>query len=140
VELSPNDIGRSHRVGKPKTFASVTKVATPPRPRDILVQFASYRGRDKLFANKAGLRDSTHNGVYINEDLTRERSSILFEVRKLVKSKNVAGAWTADCNILVKTNDSSLIRVNTHRDLNSLRQRIESQHPTQGQELNRDRY
>ena len=50
------------------------------------------------------------------------------------------------CTLIVKTNDSSLIRVNTPRDLNSLRQRIreqsaiEGQHPTLGQELYRDRY
>jgi len=85
VELSPNDIGRSHRVGKPKTFASVTKDDTPPRPRDILVQFASYQGWDKLFVNKAGLKDSTHNGVYLNEDLTCERSSILFKNPRMLQ-------------------------------------------------------
>ncbi|WAR10532.1 hypothetical protein MAR_035608 [Mya arenaria] len=43
-------------------------------------------------------------GVYINEGLTRERSSDFYHARSLLKTKNITSVWTADGTILVRVN------------------------------------
>jgi hypothetical protein len=88
------EVDRCHRVGKAKKNKS----------RDILVKFTSYRARQKLYTMRTKLKDEGlgYQGVFVNEDLTRPRSELLFEARTLVKSKKLAGAWSADGNILIK--------------------------------------
>ena len=38
--------------------------------------------------NRKKLRDSELKGIYLNEDLTRKRSKLMFEARKQVKAAN----------------------------------------------------
>ena len=54
-------------------------------------------------------------GVYINEDLIRQRSQLLRKARKMVKNKNLLSSWSSDGTILV-------------RDLNDIVHRIQSEH------------
>ena len=65
VEISPNDIDRSHRVGKPS--ASKT--------RDILLKFATYRARQRLYDNRASLKNSEYDGVFLSEYLTMTKQA-----------------------------------------------------------------
>ena len=78
VPLTPGDIDRNHRVGRP---------GSKPQ-RDIIVKFVTYRVRERLFINRKKLRDSELKGIYLNEDLTRKRSKLMFEARKQVKAAN----------------------------------------------------
>ena len=96
-DLQINEIDRSHRVGKPD--------ATKTKHREILVKFTSYRARQKLYTMKRYLKENGYDGVFLNEDLTRTRSKVLFEARKVVKSDRAKGAWSADGNILIKDFD-----------------------------------
>ena len=98
----PEDLDRVHRVGKPEAG----------KDRQMLVKFATYRARRRVFSAKRRLnprhRDWTmlrpelqpetevvesnggagadqrreHSKVYITEDLTRSRANLLFQARK----------------------------------------------------------
>ena len=79
--IGPSDIDRSHRIGKPK-------VSGPkPRHRVIIVHFATYRHR--VYFKLMDLRDSENEdmkGMFINEDLTKLRSKLLFHARSLART------------------------------------------------------
>ena len=107
IELA--DIDRCHRVGNPNKMGT--------RHRDIIVKFATYRSRQNFYKLRTKLKDSGHNGEFVNEDLTRYRSSLLFESRKLTKLELAKGAWTSDGNILVKDNDDLVHRISIVSDL-----------------------
>ena len=64
----------------------------------------SYRYRAALFTGKTRLNDKTNfKGVYINEDLTRYRASLLRSAKKLVKEGKYNSAWSFDGRIFIKT-------------------------------------
>lgn len=92
VNISPSDIDRSHRVGKYGNNLT----------RDILVKFGTYRARERLIKSRKHLKGSDLDGVFINEDLTKIRSQLLYEARKCVKSEQLLGAWSSDGRILIK--------------------------------------
>ena len=71
--------------------------------RPVIVRFASRKIRDEVFRAKKKLslprvdgvnQVSPSERVYITEHLTRKNSDIFFEARKLVKSKQIASAWS----------------------------------------------
>lgn len=109
VDLHLSEIDRSHRVGKPD--------AERTRPREIIVKFTSYRARQKLFKMRTELKNKGYNGVFLNEDLTRFRSKLLFEARKVVKADRAKGAWSSDGNILIKDYDDVVHRLTDANDL-----------------------
>ena len=111
-DLQLNEIDRSHRVGKPG--------ASKTRHREILVNFASYRARQKLYKMRTSLKDNGYAGVFLNEDLTRKRSNVLFEARKVVKADCAKGAWSADGNILIKDFTDKVHRLSSVDDLNAI--------------------
>ena len=111
-DLQLNEIDRSHRVGKPD--------ASKTRHREILVKFASYRARQKLYKMRTSLKDNCYAGVFLNEDLTRKRSNVLFEARKVVKADCAKGAWSADGNILIKDFTNKVHRLSSVDDLNAI--------------------
>ena len=80
VNICQLDIDRSHRVGKPTT----------KRNHDILVKFATYRARQGIYRARSSLKDTTYKGVFLNEDLTRSRSKLLWEARQKVKGNLVS--------------------------------------------------
>ena len=100
VDLDLRDVDRSHRLGKPSTTESPRA-----RPRYILVKFATYKMRHKFYKARTLTEDRGHKGVFINEDLTKARSKLLYEVRRRVKSDQLKSAWSADGTILIRTSD-----------------------------------
>lgn len=103
------DVDRSHRVGDPRKARS--------RPREIIVKFATYRSRQNFYKRRTSLKDNGYEGVFVNEDLTKFRSNLLYEARKLYKSEHLKGAWSADGNILVKDNTDDIHRITGVSDL-----------------------
>ena len=110
VKLSPSEIDRSHRVGKPGT----------KQRRDIIVKLSTYRARERLFKSRSKLKDSEFRGVYINEDLTKMRGELLYEARKCVKAGKLKGAWSTDGRILVKNTADKIIRIMSLEQLQNL--------------------
>ena len=107
VDLSLQEIDRSHKVGKPNAA----------KPRDINVKLSTFRAREKLYKARRQLKDTGHAGVYINEDLTKFRSGLLYSGRKLVKARRIWGAWSPNGTILLKDNDNIVHRIVKPEDL-----------------------
>ena len=116
VNIDVSDIDRSHRLGKPGTTAEPRT-----KPRDIIVKFVSYRQRNMFYRARTSMKDRGYKGVFINEDLTKSRSKLLYEARLRVKSGQLKSAWSSDGTILIKsTNDDEVDvveRVNALSDL-----------------------
>ncbi|XP_052285650.1 uncharacterized protein LOC127881623 [Dreissena polymorpha] len=107
ADIKLSDIDRSHRVGKPG----------PSKSRPIIVKFATYRSRQTLYKTRAALKSTGFSGAYLNEDLTRKRSQIMYTARQLVKYKKLEGCWTADGIIMVKDLNHRTHRVVRHDEL-----------------------
>lgn len=107
VNIPPSEIDRSHRLGKPGNRQT----------RDILVKFTSYRARERLMKSRRNLKNSELRGVFVNEDLTKVRSKLLFEARKSVKTKHLLGAWSSDGRILVKDKKGTVAVVTCEEDI-----------------------
>ena len=87
------------------------------KPRDIIVKFSTYRNRLTFYKQRTLLKERGHTGVFVNEDLTKFRSGLLYDARRLTKVSSVKGAWSSDGNVLVKDNDEKVHRVNVISDL-----------------------
>ena len=105
--LSPplvfEEIDRIHRVGAPAGNGS---------KRAILIKFATYRSRKRVYDQKKNFftNDDSVPHLYLNEDVTRNRSWLLWQARKMKRNKLIKDAWTADGKILVKNNDGLVSR------------------------------
>lgn len=112
TDIQLGDIDRSHRLGRLN--------AARTRPRDIIVKFATFRSRQKLYKVRSSLRDKGYNRVFLNEDLTKVRSKVLFDCRSIVKAKGAKGAWTSDGTILIRDLNDVVHRVTTPAELASI--------------------
>lgn len=112
TDVHINDIDRSHRVGKIN--------AARARPREIIVKFSTFRARQKLYKLKTSLKDNGYNGVFLNEDLTKIRSKVLFDARSIVKAKGAKSAWSSDGTILIKDFLDVVHRVTVAAELTSI--------------------
>lgn len=122
VELEKSEIDRSHRVGRHLTQGPIIgrTAKASRRHRDILVKFATYNARQRLFSKRKELRDSmTTKNVFINEDLTKPRSKLLFDARSLVRGNCLKAAYSSDGRIFIRDksdrrhlilNDSDLLK------------------------------
>ena len=111
VQMSIDDIDRSHRSGK----------SIPSKSRDILVKFATYRARNRLFTARSSAKDKGYADIYVNEDLTSERSRLLYVARQLIKAKSLSQAWSHDGTILFKRPGSdTILRANTATEFTTL--------------------
>ena len=86
--IAASDIDRIHRVGQKGN-----------KPRPILVKFSNYAARDKVMGNRKSLEDTD---IYLNEDVTRQRSQLLYLFRQLKAQKKISKVWTHDGTIVVK--------------------------------------
>ena len=106
-DISIDEIDRSHRVGKPKKG----------KHREIIIKFSTYRARQKFFAKRKDLKDAGYPGVFVNEDLTKQRMNLLYLARVKVRGRFLKGCWSSDGVILVKDNEDNLHRITSDDDL-----------------------
>jgi hypothetical protein len=92
VELKEGDIDSSYRIGKPKKGNS----------RTILVNFATYQAKRAMYKNRIKLKGIKDRKIYVNEDLTKSRHEIAYQVRKLVKDNKFHKTWTVDGKIFLQ--------------------------------------
>ena len=113
VEITKDQIPTSHRLAaKPKRNA-IDQAARSPPP--IIVRFISRDIRNRLYTNRQNLRNanSKHsatdgmNHFYINENLTRYRKKLFWNVKTRAKSHQFKYYWTSNGNIFVKKSDES---------------------------------
>ena len=74
LNIEPAALDRVHRVGK-------RQEARGSRP--LLVKFSTYRDRDRVYRAKARLKERKLGHIYVNEDLTRTPTQLLYQVRQL---------------------------------------------------------
>lgn len=105
VQLPPNSIGRSHRVGKP----------SPGKTRPIIVKFTTYNTRKRLYDARKNCDD-----VYVSEDLTRTRSSIFYKARLERNYGRFKHCWTTDGRINIRLQDDRKRVISTLAQLDQL--------------------
>ena len=120
VDLDIHEIDRSHRVGR----------ARNNRPRDIIVRFFTFRARQKLYKDRTKLRDSRYAGVFVNEDLTKHTSSILYSARKLVKERRLLSAWSSNGTILIRDNDDNVHKISMESSLDQYKMLLQDRFQT----------
>ena len=77
-DISLVDLDRTHRIGKKRHSNS--------KPRLVIVKFAWYNIREKVFKSKKRLKEKN---ISITENLTGYRMSVLSEAREKFGFKNV---------------------------------------------------
>ena len=123
VPVTKQDIDRSHRVGKPGFGGGgwVGRADKSKRQhRDIIVKFTSYNTRHRLFQMRKDLRETENDElkvVFINEDLTKTRSKILFEARIPRRENKLKAAYSSDGKILVRDLEDKRHIINSLDDL-----------------------
>ncbi|ELT99532.1 hypothetical protein CAPTEDRAFT_198004, partial [Capitella teleta] len=85
----------------------------------ILVKMATYRSRKRVMDLRP--RTKEQQGLYLNEDLTRKRESILYSARCLKRERKIQGAWSADGNILIRDEHGKIRKINTQEELDTLK-------------------
>lgn len=118
--LEIQEVDRVHRVG-PATSNT----------RQILVKFATYRSRQRMYKAKKNLRLPTNTTegasrwssspwasrtpsqpkIFINEDLTKKRSHLLWEARKLKKEGKISDCWSHDGSVLIKNKINKIVPI-----------------------------
>ena len=119
--MTENDLDRIHRVGKP---------AARSTPRQILIKFATYRSRQRVYKERkkqqlmrnpkdeaAQEDDGPQAVIYINEDLTKKRATLLWKTRNLVKDKQIRGCWSNDGRVFIENKFGHIKLVKNSDDL-----------------------
>ena len=118
MELDPplviDEIDRLHRVGQQKEGVN----------RAVLIKFATYRSRRRVFSEKKKLKVSTTGSaapkLFLNEDLTRHRAELLWEARKMKLAGRIKDAWSADGRLLLKNNRGVIVPFKSIDDLQKI--------------------
>lgn len=93
------------------------------RPRDIIVKFVSYRSKasvltkmpmEKLMADNGN--QPPHQRIYVREDLTKARATILYKTRHMKKNKLIKDTFSRDGRIVIKPAMSDRIVYVTNDD------------------------
>lgn len=104
VAVARQDISTAHRLRSGKKEGH----------RPIVVRFTSRRVRDEVYRARRNLRQSLGSSnhshktapVFINEQLTKTNAEIFFRARKLLRCKQITGAWTNNGEIFIKKTSS----------------------------------
>ena len=95
IDLSVNDIDRSHRIEK----------LSPRKKRPIIVKFVRYNNQRKVFSNKKKLETC---GISITESLTARQME---ELNKVCNEHELKNVWTVDGEILFMENGSNKVKL-----------------------------
>ena len=109
LDISTNDISRSHVIGKIRNGKS-----------QVIVRFLSYRCGEKVYNSKRNLKNDA-NRIFITENLTKTRTNLVKSLADLKYNQNIKTYWTTNGRVYAKLNESSrrtLIR--NHDDLRNL--------------------
>ena len=118
ADIRPEDLDRSHRVGRPREVSQ--NANTVPRPREIIVKLTNYRARMQLLKGRAFLR-STKAKIFINEDLTSARKEIAYECRGLKRDNKIRKVWTYNGNIFIIDNHDVKKQISSMSELDVYR-------------------
>lgn len=113
TDVALNDIDNIHRLAK-----KTTSNATPNRPRDIIIKFATFRARQKVYASRSALKSTqSFRKAFLNEELTKKRGEVFYHARKLAKDGRIKSAWTRNGIIVLKDNNDYIHKCECMTDL-----------------------
>lgn len=117
ANIPEHGLGRSHRI---KRMPGSKQTGPPP----IIAKFISHNLKVEMLRHKGGLDSLNINDlppgstpIYMNEDLTRQRSGWAKRARDLKKAKKCLSTWTRDGVIFLKFSDSQVLRANSDNEL-----------------------
>ena len=130
--ISAQAIDRIHRTGP----------VQGTKPRAILVKFATYQERQRVYRGRLNLKphrrgavnsqtrtqdnstdieqtlpDPSTRHIFINEDLTKKRATLLWRARKLKHDGRIHDCWSHDGRILIKNLVNKIIPINNENEL-----------------------
>ena len=129
-KISIEDIDRVHRVG-PK-FANYRARHRVFKARSVLRKDGRHPDRPweqkKAATNKqtkegpaaSAKDDSVQHQIFINEDLTKKRTSLLWKVRCIKRDGKINDCWSSDGLILVKNLQNKIIPIHSEEELNNV--------------------
>ena len=110
--LASADIDRLHRIGPRNPDQS-------QRPRQVILKLTSYRTRERIYKSRAKLRHSACQ-VYVNEDLTKPRASLLWAARQEKKKGKIQDVWSYDGKVSIKLLNGRITAINDREHLGTL--------------------
>ena len=125
IELEDNHISISHRLPSrlKQTSTSDENIKPPP----IIVKFTSQKKRNEIYYKRKNIPQISDfeipqmKELYINENLTNVRRSLLYEARKLKKIQGYNFVWTHMGDILARKNEKSkVLKICTPADLKKM--------------------
>ena len=96
--IKPEDIVRSHRLGKPK-FSKNAK------PRPLIKKFARYNTRNRICRNKKKLKGT---GISVTESFTTKRINMVGKAREEHSFSNV---WSQDGKIMFFDKNTNKVKI-----------------------------
>lgn len=109
VPLTESDISRAHRIGP--------KDRNKAGGREIIVKFTNHSAKSKIRKASKALKGT---GIYINEDLTKYRSHLLYQARIAKRRQDINDAWSFEGNIAVKDKLNKVIIIKNLQQLEKL--------------------
>lgn len=91
--LSLTDIDRAHRTGR------IRMTSGQVQPRPLLVKMATYRQRYRIMEQRQKLKGT---GIFLNEDLTKTRDTLLYTARKAKNEGKLKDTWSSDGRIFIR--------------------------------------
>nr|XP_054774551.1 ankyrin repeat domain-containing protein 50-like [Lytechinus pictus] len=116
VTVKQEDIDRSHRLSSHAALENNLK--DPRKPRNIIIKFSNYRAREAVYASRAKLKGLS---IYINENLTRKRSQLFWQVKK-GNLPQVHKVWTQDRRVIAMNKSGKRVAISSVKDLGKLDQ------------------
>ena len=94
--LQIRDTERCHFVGKAKAG----------RPKQIIIKFAHYHDKRRVFASKSNLKNNPSK-TFMTEDLTSKNHSMVEQLLTMKKGDKIDSFWTSNGRIYVKKEPTS---------------------------------
>lgn len=115
--ISIGDIDRVHRVGRREMNNHSSS-----KPRAVLIKFATYRARNLVYKTRAALKQNKfkNSSIFLNEDLTQCKATLLYKARQLKKKNIIADCWSYDGRILIKNSHGIIKTIKEEKDLPSV--------------------
>ncbi len=79
----------------------------PGKSRDVKVSFTSIDKKKIVYSARKKIPYDAEEPIYINEDLTKLRSLLFYQARKMKQRSKIFGTWTQDGNVLIKLKEHS---------------------------------
>ena len=107
--LTHDDINRSHIIGEINQGKG-----------QIICRFRNWKVKNLVYQSRKFLRGNVNN-TFITEDLTQHRQSIIKELNKRKKAREIHAFWTFDGRIFAKKSEGSTKKlVKSIEDINEL--------------------